>query len=315
MANDTSSSSVRAEIPYFQTPNSIFDLDIEVIAEQRSKIKGVKEVTVVKRPMKPHEKLVYIYMCRCGNNGGQAFPSYDKIAEKCGISRSSAIEVIKVLEKNNLIVKNYRQKLKSNEQDSNEYIILDPKKECEVEKCGMSSELPSVPSTPHVVCHADYPSMPSTPPSVPGEPPLVCQADHPSVPGTPKKEPFKKNHIKKNHIRIYSLVVDYLNEKAGTSFKSTSKKTKQLITARLSDEFEIEDFYKVIDNKVFDWKGTEWEKYLRPETLFGAKFESYLNQKVIKPERGDKGGGTRPNYDPSTQSCEPGPYDFTSFGG
>ena len=44
----------------------------------------------------------------------------------------------------------------------------------------------------------------------------------------------------------------------------------------------MEDFQRVIDNKCADWKGTEWEKYLRPATLFGTKFESYLNQKQTK---------------------------------
>lgn len=49
----------------------------------------------------------------------------------------------------------------------------------------------------------------------------------------------------------------------------------------MNEGFSVEDFKTVIDKKYNDWKGTEWEKYLRPETLFGAKFESYLNQKEI----------------------------------
>ena len=39
----------------------------------------------------------------------------------------------------------------------------------------------------------------------------------------------------------------------------------------------MEDFKAVIDYKVSEWKGTKMEDYLRPETLFGTKFESYLN--------------------------------------
>ena len=42
----------------------------------------------------------------------------------------------------------------------------------------------------------------------------------------------------------------------------------------------ISDFKTVIDKKVKSWAGTEWEKFIRPETLFGTKFESYLNEKV-----------------------------------
>ncbi|MDU7069353.1 MAG: conserved phage C-terminal domain-containing protein [Clostridium perfringens] len=81
---------------------------------------------------------------------------------------------------------------------------------------------------------------------------------------------------------IYSQVIDYLNSKAGKSFKYTTKKTQDLIKARLADGFKKEEFFRVIDNKVKEWKGTEYEKYLRPETLFGNKFEGYLNQGVNK---------------------------------
>jgi len=78
---------------------------------------------------------------------------------------------------------------------------------------------------------------------------------------------------------IYSLVIDYLNLKANTNYKHTTPKTKKLIDARLKETFVLEDFKTVIDNKCKSWKGTEWEKFLRPETLFGTKFESYLNEK------------------------------------
>lgn len=87
-----------------------------------------------------------------------------------------------------------------------------------------------------------------------------------------------------NELNINNIIdiVDYLNENAGTNYKSKSAKTQTLIKARLNEGFTVEDFKKVIDNKVREWKRTEWEKYLRPETLFGTKFESYLNQKRVK---------------------------------
>ena len=74
-------------------------------------------------------------------------------------------------------------------------------------------------------------------------------------------------------------IIDYLNLKANTQYRHNIKKTQSLINARFNENFTIEDFKKVIDNKVNEWKNTEMEKYLRPETLFGTKFESYLNQK------------------------------------
>lgn len=72
-------------------------------------------------------------------------------------------------------------------------------------------------------------------------------------------------------------VIEYLNLKAQTRYRASTPKTKQLIRARLAEGFILDDFKIVIDNKCADWKGTEFEKFLRPETLFGTKFEGYLN--------------------------------------
>jgi len=83
---------------------------------------------------------------------------------------------------------------------------------------------------------------------------------------------------------IYSAVVKKLNKKAGTNYKSNSKKTQQLIKARLNEKYTQEDFFKVIDNKVNEWQGDlKMCKYLRPETLFGTKFESYLQTIINQP--------------------------------
>lgn len=81
---------------------------------------------------------------------------------------------------------------------------------------------------------------------------------------------------------IIEQVVNYLNERVGSNYKSNTPKTRDKIKARINEGFVLEDFKKVIDIKFIEWKGTEFEKYLRPETLFGTKFESYLNQKVKK---------------------------------
>ena len=89
-------------------------------------------------------------------------------------------------------------------------------------------------------------------------------------------------------INIYSSIISYLNEKANTNYRISSSKTKTLIKARLNEGFVEDDFKTVIDNKTSEWIHTDMEKYLRPETLFGTKFESYLNQKV-----GGKHGNNR----------------------
>lgn len=82
----------------------------------------------------------------------------------------------------------------------------------------------------------------------------------------------------------YISIVSYLNEKAGTNFKATTAKTKSAINARLAEGFKLEDFKTVIDKKCAEWIGTELQKYLRPETLFGTKFEGYLNAKQGRNE-------------------------------
>lgn len=73
-------------------------------------------------------------------------------------------------------------------------------------------------------------------------------------------------------------IVDYLNLKSGKKFNPKGKDTDKYIKARLKEGYKIEDFKKVIDNKVIKWLGTNMEDYLRPITLFGNKFNSYLNE-------------------------------------
>ena len=77
---------------------------------------------------------------------------------------------------------------------------------------------------------------------------------------------------------IYSLVIDYLNKKANTNYRPTTKNTQSFINARVKEGYTVEDFKKVIDSKSKEWLNTDFEKYLRPATLFGTKFENYLNE-------------------------------------
>ena len=84
-------------------------------------------------------------------------------------------------------------------------------------------------------------------------------------------------------------IIDYLNEKAHKSYKPNSKATMRHINARLNEGYTLSEFKQVIDNRCAAWLGTEkMEQYLRPETLFGSKFESYLNAPAPK-RRGSDG--------------------------
>ena len=88
----------------------------------------------------------------------------------------------------------------------------------------------------------------------------------------------------------YGEIISFLNTKANTDYREGTKKTKDLIRARFNENFTLNDFKKVIDIKCREWLyDDKMKKFLRPETLFGTKFESYLNQESIKIN--DKNGG------------------------
>jgi len=77
-------------------------------------------------------------------------------------------------------------------------------------------------------------------------------------------------------------IIDYLNKRISSSYKHYTKSTVSKINARLLEGYTVKDFHTVIDSKADQWQGSDMAKYLRPETLFGNKFESYL-QEVYLP--------------------------------
>lgn len=85
-------------------------------------------------------------------------------------------------------------------------------------------------------------------------------------------------------------IVNYLNDVCGSSYRSTSKKTQSLIKTRLIEGFTVDNFKTVIDIKAREWLRTGQAKYLRPETLFGTKFESYLQQGKVEGKHGSNKG-------------------------
>lgn len=110
--------------------------------------------------------------------------------------------------------------------------------------------------------------------------------------GQPLPQPLPINNNENNenneNNNIYNVgqdIIKYLNEKTGKRFSSHSKSTMKHINGRLKEGYTVDDFKKVIDNKVSQWKGNDrMEGYLRPETLFCAShFESYLNEGINQP--------------------------------
>ena len=83
----------------------------------------------------------------------------------------------------------------------------------------------------------------------------------------------------KNKSNIYSRIIERLNQTASRRFNPLAKKNIQLIQARLNEGYTEEDFYKVIVVKCEAWvDDSKMNIYLRPETLFGDKFDTYLNE-------------------------------------
>jgi uncharacterized phage protein (TIGR02220 family) len=97
------------------------------------------------------------------------------------------------------------------------------------------------------------------------------------------------NANEKENNAVYMNVIDYLNKRCNTKYRYNTQATKRHIHARIEDGYKESDFYEVIDKKAGEWLGTDMEKYLRPETLFGTKFENYLNQNIAPNKNFSKG--------------------------
>lgn len=109
----------------------------------------------------------------------------------------------------------------------------------------------------------------------------------------------------------YKEIIQYLNLIAGTSYKYAAKETQECIRARLNEKFTVDDFKAVIDKKVAEWNhppgtdGKDTRAWIRPKTLFGTKFESYLNQKT--------GGTPKTNQPGNMSNFEQRQYDDEHF--
>lgn len=222
-----------------------------------------------------YEKMIYIVLIRYSDEESCCFPSYKTISKKAGCSERQVSNVLKSLEEKGLLIRKNRKRKGSNEKESNLYVLLSAKQEVQHTMPNVRNEVLN---------------------------PTACGAVH-----VRNEVPSNKTNINKTNLtnniyspleqkeertkdkEIYKRVVDYLNKTADKSFKSTTKKTISLIDARLKEGFTEEEFYKVIDNKVLNWLDDDkMNAYLRPETLFGNKFESYLNETPKKSLKGNE---------------------------
>jgi uncharacterized phage protein (TIGR02220 family) len=114
------------------------------------------------------------------------------------------------------------------------------------------------------------------PPSRIGHPPAESQS---SPPAEISAHNNKVNNNKEEYSIVFSDIIACLNKELDTSYKSSSKKTQSLLFARIKEGFKSEQIKNVIYYKKFKWINDEkMSMYLRPETLFGNKLESYINE-------------------------------------
>lgn len=119
------------------------------------------------------------------------------------------------------------------------------------------------------------------------------QREEPEAEDRPKAKPkvARKPSARGRHALTETVTkdaVEYLNERTGRHFRPNISKTQGLVSARLKEGFTLSDFRQVIDKKVSDWlRDPKMSQYLRPETLFGTKFEGYLQE---------GGGHAMPDY-------------------
>lgn len=130
----------------------------------------------------------------------------------------------------------------------------------------------------------DGPRTPTTEPQ-----PLL---DEPQTPAQPKEPDLTEE------------VIDHLNQRAGTHYKATTASTRKRIKALLKEGFTVEDIKLVIDKKCAEWlNNRDMAQYLRPETLFGTKFESYLNAKQPSQNNGTTTRYSNPPQQPTSPAA------------
>lgn len=215
-------------------------------------------------------KAVYAYLCTFAGNKKTAFPSRKLMCHELGINKDTLTKYMRNLLDAGYIKK--EQKKVSGKFAHNVYTIYD---------------FPESPSTENTMSE-NY---------------RVRKFPTPKI-STTNNNSNSNNNIDLNNIYIvenqenekqeqipYQEIVEYLNEKTGKQYRYTTPKTRELIKARWKEGFRLDDFKKVIDNKTLLWKGEKEEIYLRPVTLFGTKFESYLNEDpdiILKMKKKEK---------------------------
>lgn len=107
----------------------------------------------------------------------------------------------------------------------------------------------------------------------------VCRSTQSKVKESKVVNTLSGNPTLESKKNIVVEVVEFLNQQTGARYRANTPKTRRLIETRIKEGFGLDDFKIVIAKKSKQWlHNPKMAKYLRPETLFGTKFEGYLNE-------------------------------------
>lgn len=229
--------------------------------------------------LKGNDLLVLIALADNASDEGYCWPSWKSIISKTKVSRGTLSSVLNRLESGGYIARESRKR-DSGSDASNGYFILQNKQSSRFEhhqNKGRSSEIEH-----H---NEEGRSSEIELGGVQNLNPQSSESEHLYEPSCNRQlEPSVKTPkppVEKTDVKPYAEIITYLNVKTGSNYRPNTPKTKQLIDARMKEGFTVEDFQTVIDKKATMWKNDpKMSAYLRPETLFGTKFEGYLNEHV-----------------------------------
>ena len=247
---------------------------------------SIKQMTAVfnDNSIKGNEKLLMLALADNCNDSGVCFPSWNSIMKKTSMSRNSLAKWLAKLESKNILFRKQRSR-KNGSKTSNKFLIYphENREFLDEEDYVIFEDLyPTVPKGELGKC--EYHSTKSMTTTVP-------KGELGIVPTVPKGELLEPSLIINHHINHHLLkdevenILSHLNKICGTSYRPSSKKTSSLVKARLEEGFTLEDFQRVHIIKFAEWSGTDMQKFLRPETLYGNKFEGYLNQKLTEKDK------------------------------
>jgi len=244
------------------------------------------------------EKLVYFLLRSYAYRADNCYPGQERLARNLGMSKRSIRRRIEGLIERGLIAVKKRFNEKG-QQTSNIYYIRDLSlvyRDAEEITCreadGAEEKKFKENDNGEIIRGRGTEQYPAGVSEVSGA--GVPQLTPPGVsPVSPEEVKGFKN---KDLEELYRESLDCLNKKAGKNFQITTPGTRELLKGLYNQGFRMQEIRQVINKKSREWLGTEYEKYLRPRTLFSpGNFENYLNEpwpgRAGRKRRGSGGVG------------------------